>query len=124
MRIFLQKIKEEYLASQLLDIPGSFAEAFAYYIMQWENLITRIVASLKEDPRGETGKQIAYAWAQLAKESGDKDPVLKRALLEAYRGAKIPNTPFNKEVLDWLEIALKIVNHEPHPLGLKTADSF
>ena len=102
----------------------SFAEEFAYYKKQWGDLITEIRASLGEDPCGEKGRQIAYAWAKLANESDNREPALKQALHDAYLGAKMPHTPFSKEVVDWLEVALKIVNREPLPPGLEKRKSF
>lgn len=111
--------KKKVFGKSAPNLEPSFAEEFAYYKKRWEDLITEIVASLEEDPCGERGKQIAYAWAKLANESCDREPALKQALHDAYLGAKIPNTPFSKEVVDWLEVALKIVNCAPLPPGLE-----
>ncbi len=76
------------------------------YTERWQNLIDEVKNALHEDPKGPIGKSLAKRWLALVDEVYGNHPELKSAVHDAYKQEKIPNSPFNKDVFDWIEKAI------------------
>jgi DNA-binding transcriptional MerR regulator len=75
------------------------------YNQRWKVLIAQVRENMQEDPTGPTARRLAKEWMNLVNEMYKNYPDLKQAVHTAYDKGKIPNAPFGREMMEWIEKA-------------------